>query len=107
MRILPKDTEGTKYFLYKTSVIAKTQLPDKRTLLKIVHAWDDGEIMHSGFDYQQGDGPQSGLNPLHIIKIYNANTPVSNATMRKHIKAFLDIYYPRNECSNCDVKKGE
>jgi len=89
-RILPKDTNITKYFLYKNSIFSKMTLPDNRVLVQIAHCWEDGELMDFKFEYSDGI-MRDGINPLQIVKLYVKQ--ISNRTLRRDLKNFYDNYY--------------
>ena len=106
MKQLPKNTELTTFFEYHSSNVnvdartfCLTNLPDGRILLTIVHCWDDGEIMDYGYDF--GEGIQSGINPLHIVRIYDKQ--MSKRTMERDLDRFLKRYYKKetHTCSEC------
>lgn len=104
MKQLPKNTKITTFFEYHSSnvkVYARTfgltNLPDGRILLTIVHCWDDGEIMDYSYDF--GEGFQSGLNPLHIVRIYDKQ--MSKRTIERDLDRFLKRYY-KKETHTCD-----
>ena len=110
MKQLPKNTKLTTFFEYHSSNVyahgtfCLMNLPDGRILLTIVHCWDDGEIMEAGYDF--GEGTQRGLNPLHIVRIYDKQ--MSRRTMERDLDRFLKRYYKKetHTCSacNCDSK---
>jgi len=86
---LPQNTEITTYFLFKNIIFSSKKLPDGRRLAQIEHTWGDGELMEFGYDF--GEGAMSGINPLHIVAIYDHK--VSSSTIRRHLNKFLKTYY--------------
>lgn len=106
MKQLPKNTKITTFFEYHSSNVythgtfCLMNLPDGRILLTIVHCWDDGEIMGSGYDF--GDGTQRGLNPLHIVRIYDRQ--MSRRTMERDLDRFLKRYYKKEDQISTSTK---
>lgn len=89
-RVLPKDTDITKYFLYKNFIFSRMTLPDNRVLVQIEHCWEDGEIMDFKFEYSDGI-IREGINPLHIVKIYSKQP--SCRILIRDLKKFCDRYH--------------
>lgn len=101
-KVLPKDTNITKYFVFNDRIFADMTLPDGRHMVYREHVWsDDGEIMNFGFEYSDGI-PREGFNPLHIVKLYSE--PVTQEELEHDLLDFLKKY----ECtaSNC-AERGE
>lgn len=90
-KVLPKDTDKTVFFMCDDRIFSLTKLPDERQMLCIVHTWGDGEIMDFGYDH--GEGLKTGLNPLHIVRIYGEFESYKDRTLFKHCRAFLKHYY--------------
>lgn len=109
MKKLPKNTELTTYFEYHSTnarsygIFCLTNIPDGRTLLTIVHCWDDGEIMDYGYDF--GEGIQRGINPLHIVRIYDKQ--MSRQTMQRDLDRFLKRYYKKEDQINTSLSSSE
>ena len=99
-KVLPKDTEVSKYFEYKEKIFEKMELSDGRLLVQIVHTWGDGEIMKCGFQYKDGIS-RFGINPLHIVWIYGKQIlPVDQRLIEDGIDIFLAEYgKSRMECA--------
>ena len=99
-KILPKNTEISKYFCYEDKIFEKLTLPDERVLVSIVHTWGNGEIMGADWGFQYKDGIlRRGLNPLHIVKIYYTNP--TDEEFNSDIKMFLKMYNKKfsEQCS--------
>lgn len=99
-KVLPKDTNISKYFLYEGKIFEKMTLPDGRLLIQIVHTWGDGGKMGYGFQYSDGVN-RTGINPLHIVWIYGAQKyPIDQRLIEDGIDIFLKVYNKsKHECS--------
>jgi len=89
-KVMPKDTNITKYFVFDGKIFSDMSLPDGRHMVMIQHVWDDGDIMKSGFEYSDGIA-RTGFNPLQIVGFYDY--PVPPATLADDLHEFLKIYY--------------
>lgn len=101
-RTLPKNTDLTYFVLIKNHIFGITRLGANKYILKIVHCWEDGEIMNFGWKEENDDKTyfptEQAPNPRHIVRLFGFNP--SKASIYKAVNEFLPKYYPnQNSCS--------
>ena len=94
-KILPKDTNVSKYFEYSGHIFEKMELPDGRIMIQIVHTWGDGGLMDFGFEFADGI-PRTGINPLHLVGVFYREN-ADSTYIESHIDKFLKTYHKKTQ----------